>query len=200
MVYPIDVRVDYGDGSRSRGYAVLGILFFLKALLLIPHLVALWVVSIVTYISAWIGYWVILFTGRQPEGISRLLSGFIRWYTRSAAWLYATTDVYPEFGFDDGAEGAQTTISIGDGERNRALAASGVLLIKPLLALPHLIIIGVLGYAAGVAAWIGFWIILFTGRLPEGLHQFFTGLLRWSARAFGWVGSLTDEYPPFSFD
>ncbi len=200
MAYPIDVQVDYGDGSRSRGYAVLGIVFFLKGLLLIPHFIAIWVVSIVAAVASWIGYWAIVFTGRQPEGISGIVSGFIRWYTRTSAWLYATNDVYPEFGFDDGPDGSQTSISVDDGERSRLLGASGIVFIKPLLAIPHFIVIGVLGWAAGIAAWIGFWIILFTGELPEGLHTFFTGLLRWTARTYGWVASLTDEYPPFGFD
>jgi hypothetical protein len=46
MSYPVDVSVDYDDGQRSKGLAVLGILFPLKALLAIPHFVILYFLGI----------------------------------------------------------------------------------------------------------------------------------------------------------
>ncbi|HEX9853696.1 MAG TPA: DUF4389 domain-containing protein, partial [Acidimicrobiia bacterium] len=67
-------------------------------------------------------------------------------------------------------------------------------------ALPHLIVVGVLAWAAGIATWIGYWIIAFTGKLPEGLHTFVVGVQRWNSRIIGWIASLTDEYPPFSLE
>lgn len=200
MAYPIDVRVDYGDGTRSRGLAVLGIIFFLKVVLLIPHLIALWVMGTVTAVVSWIGYWAILFTGRQPDGIDRIIAGTIRWGTRLYAWIPAATDKYPEFGLDDGPEGAQTSIDVDEGPTNRLLAASGIIGIKFLLAIPHFIVIAVLQWVASIVGWIGFVVILFTGSLPEGMHNFYVGVLRWSARASGWIGSLTDTYPPFQLD
>ncbi len=145
MAYPIDVQVDYGDGTRSRGYAVLGIIFFLKMVLLIPHLIALYVVNIIAGVAAWIGYWAILFTGRQPEGISRFVSGSLRWSTRSFAWLVSAYDEYPEFGFDDGSSGSQTRIDTASEDRNRLLAALGIIIfLKYLVLLPHLIVVAFL--------------------------------------------------------
>lgn len=74
--------------------------------------------------------------------------------------------------------------------------------IKFVAALPHLFVLSVLGWVAGVVAWIGFWIIAFTGKLPEGIHDLTTGVIRWYSRVVGWLWSLTDPYPypPFSFD
>jgi hypothetical protein len=200
MAYPIDVQVEYRDGTRSRGYAVLGIIF-LKSILLIPHLIALWVVNLIAAVAAWIGYWAILFTGRQPEGISSFLSGSMRWYTRSVAWIVSTYDEYPEFGFDDGSSGSQTRIDTDSEDRNRLLAALGIIFfLKALVLLPHLIVVAFLQIAATIAAWIGYWAIAFTGELPLGIHEFLVGVLRWQARATAWLYSLTDEYPPFSMD
>jgi Domain of unknown function (DUF4389) len=81
---------------------------------------------------------------------------------------------------------------------SRLLAVTGILFIKSIILLPHLIVLWFLLIAAFLVAWIGYWIILFTGRFPEGLHGFLTGVSRWNARINGWLFSLTDRYPPFS--
>jgi Domain of unknown function (DUF4389) len=83
-------------------------------------------------------------------------------------------------------------------QSSRLLAVTGILFIKGILLLPHLIVIWFLQVAALLVAWIGYWVILFTGRLPEGLHGFITGVQRWNTRLNGWLFSLTDSYPPFS--
>jgi hypothetical protein len=200
MTYPIDFQVGYGDGTRNRGYAILGIIWFLKAVLLIPHFIVVAIMGTIAQIAAWVGYWFILFSGRQPDGISKLIAGTFRWSNRTFAWLLSAIDEYPPFRFEDGTYGAQTTITVDGGSRNRLLAAGGIVGIKYLLALPHLIIVSVLASAASVAGWVGFVIIAFNGSLPRGLHDFFIGVLRWSTRSWGWLASLTDEYPPFSLE
>jgi len=81
---------------------------------------------------------------------------------------------------------------------SRLLAVTGILFIKAILLLPHFIVLWFLQIAAFLVAWIGYWIILFTGRFPEGLHGFTTGVLRWYVRINGWLFSLTDQYPPFT--
>lgn len=83
---------------------------------------------------------------------------------------------------------------------NRLLAFTGIIFVKMILLLPHLIVLYFIGIAAFFVGWIGYFAILFTGRLPEGFHRFITGYLRWNARLSGWLFSLTDTYPPFSLD
>ena len=199
-MYPVTYDVEYGDGTRSRGLAVLGILFFLKGLLLIPHFIVLIFLYIGAAIGSFVGYFIILFTGRIPEGLFNFVRGTMAWWTATTAWLYGNTDEYPPFALDPpDTYPSQLTAEYGDGTRSRGLAVLGILFgLKYLLALPHLIIVGVLGYAAGIAAWIGFFIVAFTGSLPEGLHDFLVGVNRWNVRVIAWVASLTDEYPPFS--
>lgn len=46
-------------------------------------------------------------------------------------------------------------------------------------------------------AWLA---ILFTGRLPAGLANFLAMRLRYELRTLTYVGFLTDQYPPFTFD
>jgi hypothetical protein len=69
-----------------------------------------------------------------------------------------------------------------------------------LLAIPHFIVLCVIGLVAGVIAFLGWWGALFTGRLPQFAVNFLSGYLRWSTRVFGYVLLLTEAYPPFSLD
>jgi hypothetical protein len=72
---------------------------------------------------------------------------------------------------------------------------------RPLLAIPHSIIVGVLAqYALPVVALIAWFAILFTGRFPAGLCEFTAGVIRWQARANGYTYLLTGVYPPFALD
>jgi hypothetical protein len=94
--YPIRMVAEYTQ-SRSRGLALTGVLFFLKAILLIPHFIVLYLLQIVMMVVAYVGYWVVLFTGRQPEGLHQFIAGTLQWYVRTAGWLLGLTDQYPPF-------------------------------------------------------------------------------------------------------
>ena len=67
-----------------------------------------------------------------------------------------------------------------------------------LLALPHLLIVGVLGYALGVVTLIAWVAILITGKYPEGLLSFAVNVQHWAARSNGYMYLLTGAYPPFA--
>ena len=69
-----------------------------------------------------------------------------------------------------------------------------------ILAIPHLFLLYWLYLAAGVVAFIGWWVALFTGRLPQFAVIYLSGVLRWTARVYAYNYLLTDAYPPFTFD
>ena len=46
-------------------------------------------------------------------------------------------------------------------------------------------------------AWF---LILFTGRYPQGLYAFGVGAFQWLIRVEAYLLLLVDEYPPFSMD
>jgi hypothetical protein len=201
MAYPVDVRVEYGDGVRSRGLAVAGIFFPIKMLMALPHMFVLAFVYIGAFFATWFGYWAIVFTGNLPPGIARFVHNTLGWSTRIGAWIASMRDEYPAFAMEQPEYQASVVITEPNLERSRGLAVTGLLfLLKGLLLLPHIIILEILGIVAGIAGWIAFWAIAFTGVYPEGIFNFVLGTYRWSMRTNAWLYSLTDQYPPFSLE
>lgn len=72
--------------------------------------------------------------------------------------------------------------------------------IRLILAVPHLVVLAVLGIVTAALVVIGWFGALFTGRLPGFVIQFASGYLRWSIRVTAYLYLLTDAYPPFSMD
>ena len=117
------------------------------------------------------------------------LMGFIN---RVASYALLMTDVYPS---RDEEQNAHLAMPYPDVERdlNRWLP-----LVKWLLAIPHYIVLAFLYLGVLLAAIAAWFAILFTGRLPRGLFDYMSGVLRWSNRVTAYAFVLTtDEYPPF---
>lgn len=76
--------------------------------------------------------------------------------------------------------------------RNRLTIA-----VRLILAIPQLIVTGLLGIASGVVAVIGWFAALILGRLPAWAAEFQTGYLGWYVRVQAYVLLLVDAYPPF---
>ena len=195
--YPIDFVVPVDDEYRSRGLAALGVVLFAKTILIIPHLFLLLLYFFVAQVVVWLGYWYILIQGGKPFWVENLEIIFLAWTSRVFAWFTSTTDVYPTFGADDDYP-AQVIVEEAPEPQDRWLALAGILLIRTLLAVPHLFILAWLTLGTVFVAWFGYAAILVTGRLPLALHWYFVGFHRWWARAWGWIAALTDHYPPFS--
>jgi hypothetical protein len=94
--YPVDVEINYPE-APSRLLALLAILFWLKALLLVPHFIVLWFLTIAAFIALVIAYWAVLITGRYPRSLFDFGVGVQRWQLRMNSWLFGWTDRYPPF-------------------------------------------------------------------------------------------------------
>jgi hypothetical protein len=75
-----------------------------------------------------------------------------------------------------------------------------LIFVKWLLAIPHIIILSLLGIAIDVVTFIAFFAILFTRRYPRGLFDFVVNVNRWNANAMAYIMLFRDEYPPFSWE
>ena len=200
MQYPVDVAIEYGDGTRSRGLAAAGIFFPIKMLLALPQLFVVAFVQFGAMVVAWIGYWAIAFNGSLSPGSARFVHNAMGWNVRISAWIASLQDEYPAFAMEQPEYPARVVITEPTLERGKGLAVAGILLVKGILLIPHMIVLYFVGIAAGIAGYIAYWAIAFTGIYPEGIFNFVVGALRWSMRTSAWLFSLTDEYPPFALN
>jgi hypothetical protein len=97
--YPVWLQAAYPD-QGSRGLALAGIFLFVKGILLIPSLFVLYFLSIAMFVVAYVGYFVVLFTGRIPRGMFDFLAGVLQWNVRANAWLLGLVDRYPPFSLE----------------------------------------------------------------------------------------------------
>ena len=111
--------------------------------------------------------------------------------------MATSTGVYPPFGSD--ATDEKTVVHVKYPET----LSRGILLLRTFLGyfyviIPHAfcLFFRVIGmYFVWFIAW---WIVLFTGKYPKGMHDFVVGTLRWATRVNAYMSFLTDTYPPFS--
>jgi hypothetical protein len=182
----------------SRGELLLRT-FFGFIYIYLPHGFVLLFMGLWGAILSFISFWIILFTGRYPQSFFEYQVGLIRWRTRVAARQYNLVDGYPAFGID--AKDEAITVEVPYPES----LSRGMLLVKAFFGwlyviIPHGFVLMFLAIGVILANFVGWWIILFTGQLPEGIHNFIVGFFRWSNRVNLYMGNMTDTYPPFSLD
>ncbi len=194
--YPISIRGELTD-PPARGW------WLIKWLLAIPHyfiLAFLWVAFVVVCVIA---FFAILFTGKYPKSLFDFNVGVLRWSWRVGFYGYQAlgTDRYPPFTLESVAS-YPADLEIAYPER----LSRGLVLVKWwLLAIPHLIIVGLFqgGYEGSggglvlILAIIAAVILLFTGRYPKDIFKLVVGMNRWSYRVYAYVALMTDKYPPF---
>jgi hypothetical protein len=208
-VYPVAVRGEL-DSDLSRW------LWVVKWLLAIPHYIILAFLWIALWVLTIVAFFAILFTGRYPRGIFDFNLGVLRWTWRVSFYSYWAlgTDRYPPFSLGEEPD-YPATLHIEYPER----LSHWLPLVKWLLAIPHLILVGLfvggwgwggewagdfwgLGIAGlvGILVVIAGFVLLFTGSYPRSLFDFALGLDRWVLRVAAYVGLMRDEYPPFRLD
>jgi hypothetical protein len=71
-------------------------------------------------------------------------------------------------------------------------------LLRLLLALPHLVWWWLWGIAALVVAVAGWFAALVAGRLPEGIHSFLASYVAYTTQLYAYLGIVADPYPSFT--
>ena len=84
--------------------------------------------------------------------------------------------------------------------RTTGIPTVGSALLRIILAIPHGIVLSIVGIAFAVVWLIAAVSILLNETYPEWASTFIQGYLRWTARVMAYMASLVDEYPPFSFE
>jgi Domain of unknown function (DUF4389) len=134
----------------------------------------------------------ILFRQKYPRWWYDWNLELMRFTNRIAVYVALMNDSYPS---TDEQQSVRLDFPYPDAkeELNRWLP-----LVKWILAIPHYIMLVVLGIGAILCVVFAWFAILVTGRYPRGLFDFVEGVIRWSNRVTAYAFILvTDEYPPF---
>jgi hypothetical protein len=141
----------------------------------------------------------------------------MRWSWRVGFYSYSAlgTDQYPPFTLADVPD-YPARLEV---DYPQSLSRGLVLVKSWLLALPHLLIVGVFAGGAstavngsdmqwlalsggliGLMVFIAAVVLLVTGRYPRTIYDFVLGMNRWCFRVAAYATLMTDEYPPFRLD
>ena len=188
--YPVELVGEYQEGVNR-------FLWLIKWLLLIPHIVVLWLLSITTIVTTPLAWLAVIIMGRYPEFLWAYHTGILRWRWRVNFYSYeaGNTDQYPPFAFES-REDYPADLVIEYPESSSRLTG----LFRWLLIIPHWIVTAILSEIVGILVFFALVITMFTRRYPEGIFNIVMVMNRWIYRvsAYGWL--LVDDYPPFSFD
>lgn len=168
--------------------------------LAIPHFIVLYLFGIVAQIGAVVAWFAIVFTGRMPEALAKIIVTYNRYNTRVFTYAGFLHDQYPPFDFSDtnqdpGGYPAAVSYEPQLEGRNRL-----TVLLRFIWAIPALIFFYVIYIAVSIVWFIAFFAVIITGGWPTGMRNFVTGVLRYGTRFGAYLFLLTDEYPPFNLD
>lgn len=193
-----------GTGPPSAPYVVVTefdhqeeyrrLLPLVKWFLLIPHFFVLAFIALGAMFAIVYAWFVVLITGKFPQGVHGFLTGTLRWVTRVMAYGMLMTDDYPPFSLDaDDNYPARADIAYTEP------IARWRPLVHWLLVFPYALIAGVLMNLAYVVTFLAFFTILFTKRFPKGLFEFNVVAFRWQNRSSAYSLFMTEKYPPFEW-
>src|SRR5687768_12906875 len=171
-------------------------LWLVKWLLAIPHFIVLFFLFIAFVLLTIVAFFAILLTGRYPRSIFDFNVGVLRWAWRVVFYSYGAlgTDRYPPFTLADVPDyPARLDVAYP------AQLSRGLVLVKWwLLAIPHYLVVGILGAGLvfgwswgdrgpdggggpgliGLLVLVAAVVLLFTGRYPRPVFDVVMGLQR----------------------
>ena len=188
--YPVELIVEYSERVNR-------FLWLIKWILLIPHIVVLWLLSLPIIITTPVSWLAVIILGRYPTILWAYHTGLLRWSWRVNFYSYeaGNTDQYPPFSFES-REDYPADLVIEYPEMSSRVTG----FFRWLLVIPHWIVTAILSEIVGILVFFALVIVLFTGRYSQSFFDIIMGMNRWIYRvsAYGWL--LVDDYPPFSFD
>jgi hypothetical protein len=182
--------------SYSRGELLLRTIFgFIY--IAIPHGFLLFFCFIWSAILAFITFWVVLFTGKFPEGIFNYQIKLMNWSLRFTATMYNLVDGYPAIGL--GGTSDKVSLDVPMPEK----VNQGLVLVRALFGfiyvmIPHGFCLFFRMIWGSILMFLAWWVVLFTGNYPANWHAYQVGTLRWQTRINLYTGYFNDEYPPFN--
>lgn len=181
MDHPIRLVVT-DDLERSR------LTVFFRLLLAIPHFVWLYLWGIAAAIVWIVAWFVAVFTKRVPQGMHDFLAGFVCYQVHVFSYITLVANPFPSF---SGSAPYPVTAEIAPPVEQGRLGV----FFRLLLALPALVVSGVLNYLTEIVAFFAWFVCLVLGSMPEGMRNLLAFSVRYHAQTQAYVFLLTDRYP-----
>lgn len=179
------VQLDPGgdDLRRSR------LTVFFRLVLTVPHLVwlTLWGIAVLFAVIA--NWFATLVKATPPRGLHRFISTYVRYQLHVVAYLYLIGNPFPGFTGTPGSYPIELRIA------ERARQNRWTVFFRLILAVPAFLLSSAYGSLVFVVAIFGWFVALFTGRMPEGLRNAGAQALRYSSQMYAYLYLLTGAYP-----
>ncbi|MEU3572474.1 DUF4389 domain-containing protein [Kitasatospora sp. NPDC036755] len=160
----------------------------LRALLLIPQFVVVWVLSVVAFFVTVIGWFGALVLGRLPEFAAAYLTAFLPYDTRVTAYLMLLVDRYPPFRFE--TPEYPVRVGLRPGELNRLAVLFRIILVIPASIVQGLVFAG--WWAVSFILWL---VVLVLGRMPQPLFEATAAIVRYRVRYYAYLTMISSAYP-----
>jgi hypothetical protein len=196
--YPIGLTVtDEREINRLWGIPFVSVI--VRTILAIPHIVVLAILAIGLYIWFLLGWIAILLTGKVPGIAVALLREYVqRSYRILGYTMFLMPGPYPHLEPGPG-DPLSVSFELHDLSINRlwGIPFFGVF-VRIILAIPHLVVLSILGIVLYILILIVWIPILFTGKYPSAIANFFGSFARYAVRVSAYIVLLPVPYPPFS--
>lgn len=179
--HPIGLIVT-DDLRRSR------LTVFFRLLLVIPHLIWMYLWSILVTFAVIISWFAALFTGRVPAGLHNFDAGFLRYSTRVTGYMFLLADPWPPF---SSSQPYPIDVRVDPAGPQSRLTV----LFRVVLAIPALILVYVFRTVNQIVAFLAWFYCLALGRMNEGMRNLSAWLLRFEVQTYAYLLLLTGRYP-----
>ena len=167
-------------------------------LLAIPHLVVLYGLGIAAGVLWIVSFFTVLFTKRNPfVGFQAMV---LRYQWRVLAYFHFMHERVSAVRLLHHRYRRRRRCGVGQRARSRR--------DEPLARAREVAVRDPVGdrgrdpraSARGSSRSTAFFVVLFTGKWPEGARNYVVGVFRWHTRVTGYVLFVTDAYPPFRLE
>lgn len=176
--------IDY-QAERSR------LKVLLRAILIIPHFVVWYILSIGSGFVTVVHWFAQVITGKRSPGMFKFANDVNAYSTRVMSYAGLMFDEYPGW-FEDGGK-TPTTYSLVYVEKcNRLTVLLRIFWMIPALVIGYFLLLA--AYVVLIVAWFA---IVITGKFPRGMFDFSLKVHRYMSRYSSYGSLLTDAYPKF---
>lgn len=180
--HPVSLSVT-DELRRSR------LLTFFRLPIAIPHIVWVLLWTIVAWLTMILAWLCAIVVGRVPTPFHRFLSRYVRYGTHLGAFVCLVGNPFPGFVGKQGSYPVDLELPAPEPQKRL------VTFFRFWLAIPALLISSGLYGALWTIAFLGWFVALLLGRMPEGMRNLGAYTLRYGGQLNAYLYLLTPRYP-----